>query len=34
LCFILTILSIAFVDIEIRSTLESPVMKWAFALVA
>ena len=33
LWFILTILSVAFVAIDIRSTPESPVMKWAFVLV-
>jgi len=33
LWFILTGLSVAFVAIDIRSTPESPVMKWAFVLV-
>jgi hypothetical protein len=33
LWFILTILAVAFVAIDIRSTPESPVLKWGFVLV-
>lgn len=33
LWFVLTILSVAFVAIDIRSTPESPVLKWAFILM-
>ena len=31
--FVLTALSVAFVAVDIRSTPESPVLKWGFVLV-